>query len=192
MMKRIIQLTTIICFTLVTAVTVHAQDGFFSNAKTLAKGTGAIGLQPVFLTNQNDMMFIVRGAYGIQNGLTGHLKLGVFDNETYFGGHLETDINRNSDSDVDVAVLAGVYSYGDLGLKLGLNLSTDFEPVSIYSGVNYQPLFANETIHSVLIPIGFDIHLENGIDLMLEGNIPVNDDASYLESITFGTRIYLN
>ncbi len=192
MMKRIIQLITIICFTVVTTVTVKAQDGFFSNAKTLTKGTGAIGLQPVFLTNQDDMMFVVRGAYGIQHGLTGHLKLGVFDNEMYFGGHLETGINRNSDSDVDVAVLTGLYSYGDLGLKLGLNLSTDFEPVSIYSGVNYQPLFANETIHSVLIPIGFDIHLENGIDLMLEGNIPVNNDANYLESITFGTRIYLN
>jgi hypothetical protein len=172
--------------------TVKAQDGFFSNAKTLQKGVGSIGLQPVFLTNQDDFMFIVRGGYGITNAVTGHLKLGLFEDETYFGGHFETALNRNSDSSIDVAALAGLHSYGDLGLKLGLNLSTDLEPVSIYSGINYQPLFADETINAVLVPIGFDLHLDNGVDLMLEGNIPANDDADYLESITFGARVYLN
>jgi hypothetical protein len=191
-MKKIILLTTFIFTAFITTNTVNAQDGFFSNAKTLEKGTGSIGLQPVFLTAQDDFMFILRGAYGIQSGLTGHLKLGLFEDETYFGGHFETALNRNSESNVDIAGLVGVYTYGDVGLKLGLNLSTDFEPVSIYSGFNYQPLFIeNNTNHAILVPIGFDVHLENGIDLMLEGNIPANDDADYLESITFGARFYL-
>lgn len=190
-MKELILLFTVLFTSIGITNTTNAQDGFFSNAKTLEKGTGSIGLQPVFLTNQDDFMFILRGAYGIQSGVTGHLKLGLFDEETYFGGHFETALNQNSESNVDVAALAGLYSYGDLGLKLGLNLSTDFDPVSIYAGLNYQPLFANETIHSILVPIGFDLHLNNGVDLMLEGNIPANNDADYLESITFGARIYL-
>ncbi|MFY0685050.1 MAG: hypothetical protein JXR20_10895 [Balneola sp.] len=190
-MKKLILLFTVLFISIGITSTTNAQDGFFSNAKTLEKGTGSIGLQPVFLTNQDDFMFILRGAYGIQSGVTGHLKLGLFDEETYFGGHFETALNQNSESNVDVAALAGLYSYGDLGLKLGLNLSTDLDPVSIYTGLNYQPLFAAETIHSILVPVGFDLHLNNGIDLMLEGNIPANNDADYLESITFGARVYL-
>ncbi|HCT53244.1 MAG TPA: hypothetical protein DF712_12370, partial [Balneola sp.] len=76
-------------------------------------------------------------------------------------------------------------------LKLGLNLSTDLDAVSIYSGINYQPLFIeNNTNHAILVPIGFDVHLNEGFDIMLEGNIPANDDARYLEAITFGTRFY--
>lgn len=190
-MKKLLLLSAVLLTSVLFTHNVKAQDGFFSNAKTLQKGMAAIGLQPVFLTAQDDFMFIIRGSYGIQDGLTGHLKLGLFKDETYFGGHFETALNRNSASNIDVAALVGLYSYGDLGLKLGLNLSTDFDPVSIYSGINYQPLFANETIHSILVPIGFDVHLDNGVDLMLEGNIPANNDAEYLESITFGARIYL-
>lgn len=190
-MKKIILLTTFLITALITTNPVKAQDGFFSNAKTLQKGVGSIGLQPVFLTAQDDFMFIVRGGYGITNAVTGHLKLGLFEDETYFGGHFETALNSTSESAVDVAGLLGVYTYGDLGLKLGLNLSTDFEPLSIYSGINYQPLFLdNDTNHAILVPIGFDVHLENGFDIMLEGNIPANSDADYLEAITFGTRFY--
>jgi len=190
-MKKLILLFSVLFTTVFITNTVKAQDGFFSNAKTLQKGVGSIGLQPVFLTNQDDFMFIVRGGYGITNAVTGHLKLGLFEDETYFGGHFETALNRNSDSSIDVAALAGLHSYGDLGLKLGLNLSTDLEPVSIYSGINYQPLFIEDnTNHAILVPIGFDVHLENGFDIMLEGNIPANSDANDLEAITFGTRFY--
>jgi len=191
-MKKLFLLTTFIFFAITTTQTLKAQDGFFSNAKTLSKGTTSIGVQPVFLTNQDDFMFILRGAHGITNSVTGHLKLGLFDDETYFGGHFETALNNEAESAVDVAALLGVYTYGDLGLKLGLNLSTDLDPISIYSGINYQPLFLDgTTLHSVLVPIGFDVHLDNGVDLMLEGNIPANNDADYLEAITFGARFYL-
>ena len=30
------------------------------------------------------------------------------------------------------------------------------------------------------------------VDLILEADIPLNDDAEYLEAITFGARIYVN
>ena len=78
-MKKLILLTAFIFTAFLTTDSVKAQDGFFSNAKTLQKGVGSIGLQPVFLTNQDDFMFIVRGGYGITNSVTGHLKLGLFE-----------------------------------------------------------------------------------------------------------------
>ena len=190
-MKKLILLTAFIFTAFLTTDSVKAQDGFFSNARTLEKGVGSVALQPVFLTNQDDFMFIIRGGYGLTNSVTGHLKLGLFEDETFFGGHFETALNNSAESNIDVAALVGVHSYGDLGLKLGLNLSTDLDAVSIYSGINYQPLFIeNNTNHAILVPIGFDVHLNEGFDIMLEGNIPANDDARYLEAITFGTRFY--
>lgn len=172
---------------------VQAQDGFFSNAQTLQKGTLAIGLQPVILTAQDDFMFIGRTSYGLRPGLTGHLKVGFLDEETYVGAHFEGNLASEPTSKVSLALLAGAYSYGDLGLKLGLNLSKDFDPFSLYSGINYQPLFTEvESIHSFLVPVGIDLHLKRGtLDLMLEGDIPISD-AEYLEAITFGARVYLN
>ena len=73
-MKKLLLLFSVIFTTVFITNTANAQDGFFSNAKTLEKGTGSIGLQPVFLTNQDDFMFILRGAYGIQSGVTGQIK----------------------------------------------------------------------------------------------------------------------
>lgn len=172
----------------------EAQDGFFSNAQTLQKGTFAIGLQPVMLTAQDDFMFIGRASYGIAHGLTGHIMAGIQDEETYVDAHFEKNIASEPESNLSVALLGGVYSYGDVGLKTGLNISKNFHPVSIYTGLNYQPLFASSrTINALLVPVGLDFHVKEGtLDLMVEGDIPVNDDAEYLEAVTFGARIYLN
>ncbi len=173
---------------------VNAQDGFFSNAQTLKKGAFALSVQPVFLTEQDDFILMFRGAYGLTYGLTGHAKLGVFDDDIYVGAHLEANIASEPSSGLSVAVLGGIYSQGEIGLKTGLNISKDLDPVSIYSGVNYQPYFLDgNTLHSVLIPVGVDIHLRNSdkVDLVLEGDIPVNDDGEYLQAITFGARFYL-
>lgn len=172
----------------------QAQDGFFSNAQTLEKGTFAVGLQPVVLTGQDEFMFMGRTSYGLTHGVTGHIKVGIQDNETYIGANLESSLASEPNSGLSVALLGGVYSYGDVGLKVGMNISKNFHPVSIYSGINYQPLFAeNQTVNALLIPVGLDFHIKEGtLDLMLEGDIPVNDDAEYLEALTFGARIYLN
>ena len=91
-------------------------------------------------------------------------------------------------------VLGGIYSYDDIGLKAGLNISKNFHPLSLYTGFNYQPLFTpNRTINALLVPVGLDVHVKRGtLDLVVEGDIPVNDEAEYLEAITFGARIYLN
>lgn len=194
MKKHLLFATVILCLFL-GAETVKAQDGFFSNAKTLEQGTFAVGLQPVALTAQEDFMMIFRGAYGLSRGITGHFKVGVFQEEVYIGGHLEYNLASEPNSPLSAALLAGIYAQEETGLKFGLNLSKDFHPVSIYTGLNYQPLFITEdhTNNAFLLPIGLDYHLQNApVDLMLEGDIPLNDEAEYLEAITFGARIYLN
>ncbi|SMO45872.1 hypothetical protein [Gracilimonas mengyeensis] len=193
-MKKSLILTLLSLFCFFGTQTLKAQDGFFSNAKTLEQGTFAVGIQPVMLTAQDDFMFITRGAYGFSNDLTGHAKLGFMDDEIYFGGHFEANVASEPTSSLSVALLGGIYTYGDLGLKTGVNISKDIHPVSLYTGFNYQPLFTdNVTYHALLVPVGIDIHLNDApVDLMLEGNIPVNDEAEYLEALTFGARIYLN
>lgn len=193
-MRRYLKLFFLILFMSAGTQQLHAQDGFFSNAKTLEKGTFAIGLQPVILTAQDEFMFMGRASYGLTNGVTGHLKVGIQDNETYFGAHLESSLASEPSSGLSVALLSGVYSYGDIGLKLGMNISKDIDPVSIYTGINYQPLFAeNQTTNAFLIPVGLDIHIKRGtLDVMIEGDIPINDEAEYLEALNFGARIYLN
>ncbi len=193
-MRKSILILPLVLFILVSASNVQAQDGFFSNARTFEEGTFALGLQPVMLTSQDDFMFIGRAEYGVSHGLTGHFKVGFQDNETYVGAHFEGSLASEPQSALSVALLGGVYSYNDVGLKVGMNISKNFHPVSIYSGLNYQPLFvSNGTINSWLVPIGMDIHLKRGtLDLLLEGNIPLNDEAEYLEAVSFGARIYLN
>lgn len=193
-MKKLLLIIPLTLFILVGASNVRAQDGFFSNAQTFQKGTFAIGLQPVMLTSQDDFMFIGRASYGLSHGLTSHFKVGFHDNQTYVGAHFEGNIASEPQSGLSVALLGGVYSYEDVGLKAGLNISKNFHPVSIYTGLNYQPLFVSrDTIHSWLVPVGMDVHVKRGtLDLMLEANIPINDEAEYLEAITFGARIYLN
>lgn len=193
-MRKYLLIFPLLLFILAGPATVHAQDGFFSNAQTLERGTFAIGLQPVFLTAQDDFMFIGRASYGLARGLTSHFKVGFQDNTTYVGAHLESNVISEPDNNISFSLIGGVFSYDDFGLKLGASLSKDFNPVSLYTGINYQPLFVSgNTINSWLIPIGLDFHASPGtLDLMVEGDIPLNDESEYLEAITFGARIYLN
>jgi len=193
-MKKYLLLLSLVLLTIISTKTATAQDGFFSNARTLEKGTFAIGLQPVILTSQGDMLFMGRASYGLSHGLTGHLKIGQQDDQTYIGAHFENNLASEPRSVFSVALLGGIYSYDDIGLKAGLNISKNFHPLSLYAGFNYQPLFAsNRTINAFLVPVGLDLHVKRGtLDLVVEGDIPVNDEAEYLEAITFGARIYLN
>jgi hypothetical protein len=194
-MKKYIRITALLLFLISGVRTVQAQDGFFSNAQTFQEGTFAIGLQPTALTEQNDFMMIFRAGYGLTPRLTGHLKIGAFDDELYAGAHLEYNLTSEPNTAFSVALLGGAFQYDEPGLKFGLNISRDFHPISLYTGLNYQPHFITEdfTLNAFLLPVGLDYHVQNApVDLMLEADIPLNDDAEYLEAVTFGARIYVN
>lgn len=194
-MKRYLLLLTVVLSLSVTTQPANAQDGFFTDARTLEKGTFLVGVQPVVLTAQDDFMTVFRGSYGLTRGLTGHFKVGAFQEDVYVGGHLEYNLMMEPERAISAGLLAGIYTQSETGLKFGLNLSKHFDPVSVYTGLNYQPLLIDGEValDSILLPIGLDYHLRNvPVDLLLEANIPLNDDAEYLEAITFGAKIYLN
>ena len=57
-MRKYLPIVLLVFLIFNVTTSVHAQDGFFSNARTFEQGTFAIGLQPVVLTSQDDMLFM--------------------------------------------------------------------------------------------------------------------------------------
>ena len=170
----------------------EAQDGFFSDAQTLRNQHVALGIQPVYYTSGEDVMLNIRGAYGLKPGLTVHGKLGVFRNETYVGAHLEHRLTGEPASALSFALLGGIYSFGDIGLKLSAVLSKQIDPFSIYTGISYEPLFSDPARNPVLIPVGVDIPLiSRKTNAIFEADIAVSDDGEAYQSIHFGLNFYL-
>jgi len=192
------QKLSIVCITVflvsfgITSIS-KAQDGFFSDAHTLGQNQFELGFQPVMLTEPNDFMMMFRGGYGFAPSLTGYAKVGALADETYLGAHLEYNVAYEPRSAFSVSLLGGAFDYYDVGLKLGVNISKDIQNVSIYTGMNYQPIFTDNTINALLIPVGADINIDSqdNVDLVLEADIPANDDAEFLEALTFGLNIRL-
>ena len=173
--------------------TASAQDGFFTDAQTLAKGGGSLGIQPVYFTELEESMLILRGAYGLNNIITLHGKLGVFEDETYGGGHLEIGLASEPSSNISLALLAGVHVWDEPGLKTSLIASKRWEQISLFSGLSYEPIFyENNTIDPLLVPVGIDVHLNNSAaNLVLEADITANNDGEFLQAITGGVYFYL-
>lgn len=169
-----------------------AQDGFFSDAQTLRSQQLALGVQPVIYTQSEDVMLNLRAGYGLQPGLTLHGKLGVFRDETYVGGHLEYRLAAEPQSDISFAILAGVYGFGEVGLKLSGVVSKRFDPFSIYTGLSYEPLFTDETLNPLMLPVGVDIPLVNEqANFILEADIAVSEDGETYQAVNFGINFYL-
>lgn len=194
-MKKI--LATIIVYTFLCIAgfnSTQAQDGFFSDAQTLRQGAFSLGVQPAIYTElDNELMLFLRGAYGLNPGLSLHGKLGLLRNETYIGGHLEYQLAGESTDPFSFSILGGAYSFGDIGLKLGGIISKRAGQVSLYSGLTFEPLFTDPNeLTPLLIPIGVDIPLGNPkANFVLEADIAVNDDAEIYQALHFGLNFYL-
>ena len=169
-----------------------AQDGIFSDAQTLRLNQLAIAIQPIVYTESEELMLNFRGAYGLQSGLTIHGKVGILRDETYVGGHLEYRLAGEPRSPLSFALLAGVYSFGELGLKLSGVISKKLDPFSIYTGLSYEPLFAASTRNPFLLPAGLDIPLfGRNANVILEGDIGLNGDGEGYQAVHFGVNFYL-
>lgn len=195
MLKKLpLLLLTIFAITQITGPEIaSAQDGFFTDAQTLSKGSGTLGIQPVYFTESEEGMLMLRGAYGLNNTITLHGKLGVFEDETYGGGHLEIGLASEPSSNISLALNAGVHVWDEPGLKTSLIASKRWDQVSLFSGLSYEPIFYdNNTLDPLLIPVGIDIHLDNSAaNLVLEADIAANDDGEYLQAITGGVYFYI-
>ncbi|MDI6400974.1 hypothetical protein QLX67_03120 [Balneolaceae bacterium ANBcel3] len=163
----------------------HAQDGFFSDARISGAGNLTIGVQPAIYTNTDDFMMIFRGGYGVMPGMDLFLKVGVLGDENYVGAHIQYLLA--TDGRIAASMLAGVQNYWDPGLKAGFNMSVRLTAFSIYCGLLYQPYFGDRSTQGLLVPIGLEIPvLSNQSRLIMEVNVPANSDGEPFEMISFG------
>jgi len=169
-----------------------AQDGFFSDARTLETGQFKLGIQPIIYTQADNFMLMFRGAYGLKPGLSLSGKIGLFDDrDTYIGGHLKYQLAGEPTDPLSFSIIGGVYSFTDIGLKLSGILSKDLNALSLYGGLSYEPLFNNPNmLNALLLPIGVDVPFSNQSAIILEGDIAVNDDGLPYQAITFGMNFY--
>jgi hypothetical protein len=172
--------------------TANAQDGFYTDAQTLVNGGGLLGIQPVYFTESEEAMLMFRGAYGLNSTVTLHGKLGVLEDETYGGGHLEIGLASEPSSSLSLALLTGVHIWDEPGLKAALKVSKRWDQISLFSGLSYEPIFYdNNTLNPLLVPVGIDVHLNGSANLVLEADIAGNDDGEFLQAITGGVYFYL-
>lgn len=171
-----------------------AQDGVFSDARTLESEQFTLSLQPIIYTQvgNDDFMLMMRGAYGITSDFTLHGKIGVLRDDTYFGGHLKYLLAREPYNPLSFSLLAGVYSFGDLGLKLGGVISKEVETFSLYSGLLFEPMFIDpDVVAPLLLPIGVEIPVSDGqANFIFEVDLSLNDDSEFYEALHFGINLY--
>lgn len=192
-MKKLSSVTVLsILFLFAGYINAQAQDGFFSDAQTLREGGFSLGVQPAIYTElDNELMLILRGAYGLKPGLTMHGKVGMLRDETYIGSHLEYQLAGESIDPISFSIIGGAYAFGDIGLKFGGVVSKDVGGLSLYSGLTFEPLFTEpEELTPLLIPVGVDIPIREQANLVLEADIAANDDADFYQALHFGMNIY--
>lgn len=192
-MKNLLRIIAIAVFIIISYSHLKAQDGVFSDARTLSHNKFSFGVQPVIYTefNNDEFMLILRGAYGIQPGLSLHGKVGVLREQTYVGGHLEYMLAGEPSDPLSFSLLGGVYGFDDVGLKFGGVLSKQLGAFSLYSGISFEPLFTEpDELTPLLLPIGLDIPLAGGTNLVFEADIALNNDAELYEALHFGANFY--
>ena len=194
-MKKIVTSTILSLIIIsVSIIPAKAQDGLFSDARTLGYEQFSLSVQPIIYTEvgSDDFMLMMRGAYGLKSDLTLHGKVGVLRNETYAGGHMEYMLAGEPNDPLSVSMLAGVYTFGDVGLKLGGVLSKQVGPFSLYSGLTFEPLFTDpDELTPLLLPLGVDIPISGGnANFVFEADLALNDDAEFYEALHFGFNFY--
>ena len=168
----------------------YGQDGFFTDARSPSAQNFSISVQPTILTaGDNEFMLNLRSSYAFDDGVVGHLKVGLFTDQIFFGGHLHYQFYVQDR--FSAALLFGAQDWGEMGLKSGVNATYNFDPFSLFGGVLYQPYFTEPTIHAVLIPLGIEIPVSERMNFLFEVNVGMNDDARSLEKISLGGVFYL-
>lgn len=165
-MKRI--LIVFICFC--TVFNIKAQ--VFNSDVNLQKGGWFLGLEPVYIVN-NNFMFFAHGGYGIKSGINLDLNAG-FGNGDYFGADLKWALIRH------VSLNTGFFiQNGTAGLNGCLNLSIPIRSdIRLITGAHLNVDFPNSGIDTHFwVPVGVDIGLRKNMGLILEGEIGFKSDS---------------
>lgn len=169
-----------------------AQDGVFSDARTLSNQQ--VSLSPgtaIYTDLNNEVMLLLRGGYGLQPDLTFQGKVGVFLQEVYIGGHLKYLLAGEPGNAVTFSIIGGAYSFGDIGLKLGGIVSKNAGALSVYSGLLYEPLFENPIRNAFMIPLGVDIPLSENATFIFEADLALTSDGQPYQALHTGFNFYL-
>ena len=145
----------------------------FNTASTLKPLKFSIGLNPV-VVEENFGLFL-HGGMGIKSGLDLSVKYGIFEGNDYFGADLEWGLINNS---VDISLTTGIHNFDEFGLDVALNFSFDIrKDIHLYTGFDTDLVFYDDAELFVWIPVGVEIGIKNGMSLILEAEIPVNNQA---------------
>lgn len=167
-----------------------AQDGVFTDARTLTDKRFSLGFQgAVYPALNNDSMFYLRGGYGLQPNLSFYGKLGILRNQTYVGGHLTYQLSREPFDAVSVALIGGAFAINDVGLKLGATASRDMGVFNLYTGLLYEPIFRSRT-NPLLVPLGMSIPLSKVASFVFEVDFALNRYADNYQALHTGLTIY--
>jgi len=162
--------TGFIVFLMAIAMMANAQ--VFNTASSLKKGQFALGVLPAFYDGNFGYLF-VDGGFGIKRGIDMNIRLGLGDGGNYFGADLEWLL---AGSKPYVSLTTGGHVAGDFTLDLGLNLSIPIRgDTEIYSGLDSDLTFADDTNFDLWVPIGLDLAIHRNLALILEGDIPITD-----------------
>lgn len=193
-MKRILGIVVFVMIFCASFVPLQAQDGIFSNPQSLDAKEFSLGIQPAIYTQagKDEFMLMARTAYGFNSNFSLHGKLGVFRDETYFGAHIEYMLAREPVEPISFTAVGGIHKFGRTGVKLGGVLSKQISEFSLYTGLTFEPLFTDEVLTPLLLPVGIDIPVNDGkTSFIFEADLGLNGDAEQFEAVHFGVDFYL-
>lgn len=162
---------TIILFLSVFSAGICAQR--FNTASTLKHRSISLGINPV-LWNQEPGVF-VHGGYGLTSGLDLGVRYGVLEGSDYFGADLEYLLLSGQPN---VSVYGGGHTWWDMGIDIGGSVSIPLGQVAeLFSGLDLDINFGNDTRLLGWIPIGVEVYLQRKLSFLLEADVPFTEDA---------------
>lgn len=180
-MKRVLLLIALFSIFFVTAKT-----QLINSPRSLDKRIVGLGFEPAYHINgeAKGVMMNLYGAYGITDNIDLGLKYGFAANNDYMGGQMEWGISRY------MTLFTGVHKYKNFGFDGGLAVIIPISSRSmIFVGGRADINFTNSVNIPLWIPIGTEIAFNEGISLILEGQIGAANGAYHALGLGFG--VYL-
>lgn len=167
-MKKLL-IIPLVLFTL----SINAQ--VFNTSSTLKRGQFSAGFEPgIYAGGNNEFTLFLHGGVGITSGTDLGVKIGLLNGATYVGGDVEFTLGKI------FSLAFGAHSWGDFGLD-GTALFTFpiKKDVKLYTGLDSDIIFANETYIPVWVPIGLEIGVRHNMAFLFEAEINLTDVGSH-------------
>lgn len=172
----------VVCFVVIT----FAQSQVMNDAKVLSQGRVNIGVAPVS-TGGSFALYTDLGI-GIARGMDLDVVIGFLQGGTYVGANLEFPLSYQP----NISLAVGGHSVGGTaGIDGTINLSFPVSGnVGLYFGVDADMNFTNGTTSlPVWGVIAMNAKIRNNIELFIEVNPPLSEDASNI--FGGGLKVYL-